>query len=73
MQVTTGTVVNGKIILEGVALTEGSLVAVVSRGADETFSLSSEQEAELAAALEQVDEGHFLSLDQVLASLPKKN
>ena len=73
MQVATGTVVNGKIVLEGVALTEGALVTVVSRGADETFGLSPEQESELAAALEEVEQGHFLSLDQVLASLPKSN
>jgi hypothetical protein len=73
MQVATGTVVNGKIVLEGVALAEGSLVTVVSRGADETFGLSPEQESELATALEEVDQGHFLSLDQVLSSLPKSN
>jgi hypothetical protein len=73
MQIAIGTVVNGKIVLEGVALAEGSLVTVVSRGADETFGLSSEQESELAIALEEVDQGHFLSLDQVLSSLPKTN
>ncbi|MBX3645312.1 MAG: hypothetical protein KF720_19805 [Rubrivivax sp.] len=71
MQVATGTVVNGQIVLEGVALAEGSLVTVVSRGADETFDLSPEQESELAMALEEVDQGHFLGLDQVLSSLPK--
>ena len=73
MQVATGTVVDGKIILEGVALAEGALVTVVSRGADEKFSLSSEQEVALASALEEVDQGVFLSLDEVLASLPKIN
>lgn len=73
MQVATGTVVDGKIILEGVSLAEGALVTVVSRGADETFSLSSEQEVALAAALEEIDQGDFLSLDEVLASLPKIN
>lgn len=34
MQVATGTVVNGKIVLEGVSLTEGEVVTVVTRGAD---------------------------------------
>ncbi len=38
MQVATGTVVNGKIEVEGVALPEGALVAVVTRGADEPSS-----------------------------------
>ncbi len=73
MQVATGTVVNGKIVLEGVALTEGAVVTVVSRGADETFTLSAEQEGALAAALEEVDAGRFVSLEEVLGSLPKPN
>ena len=73
MQVATGTVVNGKIVLEGVALTEGAVVTVVSRGADETFTLSREQEHALAAALEEVEAGKFVSLENVLGSLPKPN
>ena len=44
MQVATGTVVNGKIVLEGVPLTEGAVVAVVTRGADESFTLTEAQE-----------------------------
>ncbi len=35
MQVAIGTVVNGKIVLEGVPLTEGAKVTVITRGADE--------------------------------------
>ena len=73
MQVATGTVVNGKIVLEGVALTEGAVVTVVSRGADETFTLSQEQEHALAVALEEVEAGKFVSLEDVLGSLPKPN
>ena len=47
MQVATGTVVNGKIEVEGVSLPEGAIVAVVARGADEPFALSPEDEDEL--------------------------
>lgn len=47
MQVATGTVVNGKIVAEGISLTEGAVVAVVTRDADETFSLTETQESEL--------------------------
>lgn len=35
----TGTVVNGKIVLEGVPLSEGAKVTVVTRGADEAFTI----------------------------------
>lgn len=47
MQIATGTVVDGKIVLEGVPLMEGARVTVVTRGADEGFSLSEAQENEL--------------------------
>ena len=71
MQIATGTVVNGKIVLEGVALAEGAIVTVVSRGADETFSLTSEQEDELLAAMAEIERGECVTLDELLLSLPK--
>jgi hypothetical protein len=71
MQVATGTVVNGKIIIEGVALREGMLVTVVARGADEGFTLSPEDEDELLAAMAEIDRGDCVSLDELLQSLPK--
>lgn len=72
MQVATGTVVNGKIVLEGVALREGAVVTVLTRGADENFSLSAEQEDELLEAMAEIDRGECVSLDQLLQSIPKK-
>jgi len=71
MQVTTGTVVNGKVVVEGVSLQEGSVVAVVARGADEAFRLSSAEEEELLAAMTEIERGEFISLEQLLESLPK--
>jgi predicted transcriptional regulator len=71
MQVATGTVVNGKIVLEGVPLAEGALVAVVTRGADESFSLSEAQEGELLAAMAEIERGEYVSLEELLQSLPK--
>jgi len=71
MQVATGTVVNGKIVIEGVALREGALVTVVARGADEGFALSPEDEDELLAAMAEIDRGDCVSLDELLQSLPK--
>jgi hypothetical protein len=71
MQVATGTVVNGKVIVEGVSLQEGALVAVVARGADEPFSLSVTQEDELLAAMAEIQRGEFITLEQLLAELPQ--
>ncbi len=73
MQVATGTVVNGKIVLEGVPLTEGAVVAVITRGADEGFSLTEAQEDELLAAMAEIERGEYVSLDELLRSLPKHN
>lgn len=70
MQVATGTVVDGKIVLEGVPLAEGARVTVVTRGADEGFALTEAQEDELLESLAEIDRGEFLTLEEVIASLP---
>ena len=50
---------------------KGAVVAVVSRGADETFKLSPEDETDLAAAIAEIERGEFISADNVLESLKK--
>ena len=50
----TGTVVNGKIVIEGVPLTEGATVTVATRGADESFSLSEAQEHALLVSVAEI-------------------
>ena len=71
MQVATGTVVDGKIVLEGVALAEGAVVAVIARGADESFSLTDAQEDELLAAMAEIERGEYVSLEELMQSLPQ--
>jgi predicted transcriptional regulator len=72
MQIATGTVVNGKIVPEGVALAEGAVVTIVSRGADESFSLATSQEDELTAAMAEIERGEYVSLEDLLKSLPPR-
>ena len=71
MQVTTGTVIGGKVVVEGVPLVEGSVVAVLSREPNESFSLSAEDEEELLAAMAEIARGEFVSADELLESLRK--
>ena len=71
MQVTTGTVIGGKVVVEGVPLVEGSLVAVLSREPEESFTLSSEDEDELLTAMTEIERGEFVSADKLLESLRK--
>lgn len=70
MQVSTGTVKDGKIVMDGVPLVEGSLVTVVSRGSDEAFTLSSAEEDALIESLAQIDKGDFVTLEALLKTLP---
>jgi len=71
MKVTIGTVVNGKVVVEGAPLPEGAVVAVLARGADEPFRLTSADEEELLAAMAEIERGEFVTLDQLLETLPK--
>ena len=71
MQVTTGTVIGGKVVVEGVPLVEGSLVAVLSPEPEEPFTLSAEDEDELLAAMAEIERGEFVSADKLLESLRK--
>jgi len=73
MQVTTGTVIDGKIVIEGAPLVEGEVVAVLSRGAGEAFTLSEAQEEDLLAAMAEIDRGEFETLDEVMRSLPRRS
>ena len=71
MQVTTGTVVGGKVVVEGVPLVEGSVVTVLSREPDTPFALTAEDEEELLAAISEIERGDFVSAEELLDSLRK--
>lgn len=73
MQVISGTVVEGRVLLQDVVLPEGARVTVLTRGADEGFTLSSDDEDELVEALAEIDRGEFVSLEQLLATLPRSD
>jgi len=71
MQVTTGTVVGGKVVVEGVPLVEGAVVTVLSREPEEPFALSVEDEDELLAAMAEIARGEFISAEELLESIRK--
>ena len=70
MRVTTGKVIGGKVVVEGVPLEEGAVVTVLARESEETFRLSPEEEAELLLSIEEADRGETVSLEEVLEKLP---
>lgn len=69
MQVATGTVIDGKIVVEGVPLPEGAIVTILARDAHESFEVPPELEAELLESIAQADRGETISAEELLQRL----
>ena len=69
MQLATGTVVGGKIVVVGEPLPEGTVVTILAREAHEIFEVPPELEAELLESIAQADRGETTSADEVLRRL----
>lgn len=71
MRITTGTVIDGHIVVEGVPLVEGSIVTVIARGADDTFVFSGQDESDLLSSIEQIEAGYHISAEELLETLKR--
>jgi hypothetical protein len=71
MKVLTGTVVEGKIVVEGEPLTDGDKVTVIAGEGDETFELSPAQEAELLDAISDIERGKGIDGRRFLEELER--
>ena len=69
MQLATGTVIGGKVIVEGASLPDGTVVTILAREMDETFEVPEELEAELLAAIAEADRGETISAAELLERL----
>jgi hypothetical protein len=69
MKVATGTVVGGKVVVDGATLAEGSTVTVLLREEQEAFELTPEEESELLASIAEIERGEFISGTQLLERL----
>jgi len=69
MRLTTGIVIDGKIVVEGEPLPEGTVVTIIARQDEETFEIPPELEADLLESIAQADRGETISADEVLARL----
>jgi hypothetical protein len=69
MKIVTGTVLDGKVVLQGEALPEGTVVTVVARDAGDTFEVPAELEPELLASIEEADRGETMTVDEVVRNL----
>jgi len=71
MQLATGTVVNGKVVVEGLDLPEGTTVTVLTRDAEPAVKLSAEDEAELLQSLDEADVEEGISAEELFARLQR--
>jgi hypothetical protein len=69
MQLATGTVIGGKVIVEGASLPDGTVVTILAREMDETFEVPPELEAELSASIAEADRGETISAAELLERL----
>ena len=73
MKIATGTVVHGKIVVEGQPFVEGEQVTILGRDHDETFHVSPEEKRLLLQSIAQADRGEFVDADDLLAELDESN
>jgi len=71
MHLATGTVVDGKVVVEGLALPEGATVTVLTRDIEPAVKLSPDEEAELLQALDEADVEEGISADELFARLQR--
>lgn len=69
MQLASGTIVGGKVVVEGLSLPEGTVVTVIARGDEVAVKLSPTQEAELLDALDEADREEGISAEELFARL----
>ena len=71
MGIATGTVVGGKVHVEGVTLPEGTVVTILTLEPGPGFTLSPEEEAELLESIAEADRGETISVEELFASLDR--
>ena len=69
MQIATGRVIAGKVVVDGLNLNEGGSVTVLTRETEAAVHLSPEEEAELLQAIAEADRGETISAEELFTRL----
>lgn len=69
MGITTGTVVAGKVVVDGFRLVEGSVVTIVTPESASEVLLTPDEEQELLEAQAQARRGETISAEELFARL----
>ena len=71
MHVATGKVIDGKVVVDGVVLPEGTVVTIFAKDAEAVVRLSPALQSELEEALDEADREGGVSAEAMLESLRK--
>jgi hypothetical protein len=71
MQVATGKIIDGKVVIDGVVLPEGTVVTIFAKDADAVVRLSPALQSELEEALDEADREVGVSAEKLLERLSK--
>lgn len=69
MKLATGTVVEGKVVIDGDPLPEGSVVTILARDSDEAFTVPPDLEQELDESLAQAARGETIPVEEAIRRL----
>ena len=69
MQIASGVIVDGKVVVEGLTLPNGTVVTVLARGDEAAVRLSADEEAELLEALDEADREEGIGAEELFARL----
>jgi hypothetical protein len=73
VKIATGTVTNGRIVLDGASFAEGERVTVLGYDEHVPFQVTAEEKRLLLESIAQADRGEFIDADQLLAELDESN
>jgi hypothetical protein len=73
MKIITGTVMDGRIVVEGAPFSEGEKVTVLGHEGNATFCVSAEEKRELLQSMAQADRGEFVDGEALLSELDESN
>ena len=73
MKITTGTVVQGHIVVEGQPFSEGEKVTILGHDDQTPFRVTAEEKRLLLESIAQADRGEFVDDDDLLTELDESN
>ena len=71
MQISSGIIVGGTVVVDGLSLPEGTTVTVLARGDEKAVKLPPDQEAALNEALDEADREEGISAEEMFARLKR--